>query len=100
MTYLELQNIKESVKQFRTDKSVYAGGDVLLRMRDKIAEEMAVIGYTYLEQRGKTIEELFVEKMRVLLFEAKRKEFNGENYIRVADLNIALNQLTLKSIYD
>ena len=69
-------------------------------MRDKIAEEMAVIGYTYLDQRGKTIEELFVEKVREMLFDAKRKEFGGENYIRVADLNIALKQLILKSIYD
>ncbi len=100
MTYIELDKVKQAVRAFRTDKSVYASGDVLQRMRDKIAEEMAVIGYTYLDQRGKTIEELFVEKVREMLFDAQRKDFNKESYVRMSDLNNVLNKILLTSIYD
>lgn len=100
MTYKELNDTKELVRLFRKDKCVYASGDILIRMRDKIAEEMAVIGYTYLEQRGKTIEELFAEKTRALLFEAQRKSFDGDTYIKLSELNNALKTIVLKSIYE
>ena len=100
MTYIDLQNIKEGVKAFRTDKCVYDDGDVLSRMRDKIFEEMAIIGYSYLDKKAKTVEELFAERIRVLLSTQNKKDFEGEQYIRLVDVNQALKTLALKSLHE
>lgn len=97
MTYQELQELKERIKKFRDDKTKIAEGDVLERMRNKICDQMALIGYQNLEE--KSLELIFVKEFLRLLDNVERKDIKGFAYIKVADIRNALDVIKNKSIF-
>lgn len=91
MTYKEFDDLKSLIKKVKNDKTKYLKGDILERMKHRTLEEMATIGYAYIESKGTTIEELFTERLREQIADAERENIEGEFYLRMKDLNRALD---------
>ncbi len=93
MTYNQLQDMREIVNNFKADKLIYDPRDILAKMRDRLFEEMVLMGYQSLLAKGKTVDELFIEKLRESLTDVERLDQGGEIYIRFKDLSAALSKL-------
>jgi len=97
MNYLELQDLKERIKDFRNTKTKYCAGDVLLRIRQKICDQMALIGYESLEE--KSLELIFIKEFKRLIEKAEIKQVKDEDYIKLSEVKNAINIIKVKSIF-
>jgi hypothetical protein len=95
---MELSELKTKIKEFRNDKTKYDNSDILAKMRNDIYEAMAIAGYQSINDKDKTVEDLFVDKLTGLINNSSIKEFNGTMYVNLDDLRNALETIRLTSI--